>query len=194
VDGAATGGPESRDRAVRPLRGASRLAAVALRGGARAGCVVAPPRARPVPVERTAPSAAMYFYPLRGQDAERLDQDRYACYRWASEQTGTAPGMTPILRTEAPPAPDDRSAERRGALTGAVVGATAGAVMSSRRQAPANAVLGAIFGAVIGTIAGAQQDRQRQVQPAPAPAASAVSNDFRRAMSACMAGRGYRVG
>ena len=59
-------------------------------------------------------------------------------------------------------------------------------------------MIGAIFGAALGVIAQesrAQADAaRRQQDDAAQQAASAKMDDFRRAMGACMAGRGYRVG
>jgi hypothetical protein len=56
-------------------------------------------------------------------------------------------------------------------------------------------VIGAIFGSLIG--AAAQESRVQSAEAAYArrqAAAQVPMDNFRRAMSACMTGRGYRVG
>lgn len=170
------------------------LAATAALGG----CVVAPPVARaPLPPPVLAP-APMYFYPERGQDAPLQERDRYECYRWAAGQSGFDPGMTPLSLPPQAVAPRDGSAVAAGAVTGAVIGS----VTSARRHSGEAAVIGAIFGAALGAIA--QESRAQAAEQANAAreqqsqaaqqAALAPLDGFRRAMSACMQGRGYRVG
>jgi Glycine zipper len=185
--------------------------ALAIAGSlALAGCVVGPPVVYethvPAPVSAPVPAAAptappMYFYPERGQVAARQDRDRYECYRWAVTQSGIDPGMTPVtLPPSAPPPPvvRDGSEVAAGAVTGAVVGAIA----SGPHHSGSGAVLGAIFGAAIGAMA--QESRAQAMEQAQAAreqraqaqrqAEMVPLDNFRRAMSACMAGRGYRVG
>ena len=138
----------------------------------------------------------MYFYPERGQPEELQGRDRYECYRWAAQQTSTDPGMTPVRQVRSPtimPPVRDGADVVAGAATGAVLGAA----VSSPRHAGENAIIGAIFGTVLGAIAQesrAQAIEQAQARQQQAAAASRVPTDnFRRAMSACMQGRGYRV-
>lgn len=143
----------------------------------------------------------MYFYPERGQDGAQQDRDRYECYRWAVRETGVDPGMTPTSQPRragpgVPPPPNGADV-----VAGAATGAVMGAVVSSPRHAGENAVIGAIFGAMVG--AAAQESRQRAYEQAEARQAQAQAaaqararvplDNFRRAMSACMGGRGYRV-
>ena len=139
--------------------------------------------------------APMYFYPERAQDAALQDRDRYECYRWAVGQTGFDPGMTSLSAPASVLAarPRDGSAVAAGAVAGAVVGAAA----SSSHHGGEGAVLGALFGALIGAIVQDSQARatqQAQADLATRHAAQAALENFRRAMSACMGGRGYRVG
>ncbi|MDP1899992.1 MAG: glycine zipper domain-containing protein [Rubrivivax sp.] len=169
-----------------------------------AGCVVAPRGAyAPMPPRVQAPvaQAPMYFYPERGQDEARQDRDRYECYRWAVAQSGVDPGMTPV---SLPPPTWQRAPSRDGAdvAAGAVTGAVLGSMTSSRRHSGEGAVIGALFGAALGAIA--QESRAQSIEQANAAraqhqealrqAAQAPLGDFRRAMGACMLGRGYRVG
>ena len=177
---------------------------------ALSGCVVAPigPR-HGSPVYRSAPPpsappvavAPLYFYPLQRQPEAVQERDRYECYRWAVRETGTDPGMTAVRsqgsevtrgRSYAPPGPNGADV-----VAGAATGAILGAAVSSPRHAGANAVIGAIFGAALG--AAASESRNRAYEDAQArqyeyaARARAPLNNFRRAMSACMQGRGYQV-
>jgi hypothetical protein len=168
-------------------------------------CVVAPvPRhgggAVYPPVVREAPTAnpAMYFYPERGQSDSTQDRDRYECYRWAVRESGVDPGMTPVRQAAAPLPPARNPRDGADVVGGAVTGAVVGAAMSSPRHAGPNAAIGAVFGALLG--AAAQESRAQAVENAQARREAAWEaqqqpmNNFRRAMGACMQGRGYRIG
>jgi hypothetical protein len=176
------------------------------------GCVVAPERHyRPAPpppprmVAVPAPTepvrgTPVYFYPQQGQSEAQQDRDRYECYRWAVRESGIDPGMTPLRQPVAvapPPVVRDGAPVVAGAATGAVIGS----VLSSSRHGAEGAVLGAIFGAVIGATAQEQRaqaaERTAERVQARNEAAQAATrqpqDNFRRAMAACMAGRGYQV-
>jgi hypothetical protein len=160
-----------------------------------AACVVAPPRAYAPPppgVQAPPPQQTVYFYPELSQDEAKQDRDRYECYRWAVRETGVDPGMTPVRNV-----PPPRAAVRDGAevVAGAATGAIVGAAVSSPRNTGQGMVLGAIFGTMIG--AAAHEARVQSAEQAYAQRVSAQQvpvNNFRRAMGACMTGRGYRVG
>jgi hypothetical protein len=182
------------------------------------GCVVAPrydspdgPRyRRPPPAQAQAPAPApapMYFYPMRNQSEAQQERDRYECYRWAVHQSGIDPGMTPITGQPAASAasraaePDGRDPrdprDGRSVVAGAATGAVAGAVLSGSRHSGQGAVMGAIFGALMGA---AVEESPRPHGGAAAGGTHAAHrapntglDNFRRAMSACMDARGYRV-
>ena len=177
---------------------------------ALSGCVVAPighpryPRQvyrSPVPPSQPLASAPLYFYPERAQSEALQDRDRFECYRWAVRETGSDPGMTAVRSDDPgrqPPAPSSPArADAADVVVGAATGALLGAVVSSPRNAGAHAVIGAIFGAAIGAASG--EARNRAIDDAQARQAAAAEraqqplDNFRRAMSACMMGRGYRV-
>jgi hypothetical protein len=202
----------------RAWKGAALLAVCTALGG----CVVAPvghtryppPMARPLPPPVAAPTP-LYFYPARNQPETVQDRDRFECYRWAVRETGTDPGMTAVRSDEpgravppplySPPRSNryDRYDRATGAdvVAGAATGALIGAAVSSPRHAGATAVLGAIFGAAVGAASGEARNRAiddaeaRQAAAAEARAARArvPLDNFRRAMTACMEARGYRV-
>jgi len=162
------------------------------------------PDARPdvVPASRpaVAPDTQVFVYPAASQSPEQLDRDRYECNAWAVRETGFDPSLPTV-------APHQRvqvvSVQPQGSdvLAGAATGAIIGAAVSRPRDAGA----GAIVGAIAGTILGAASDDARQKQAAAInqrlsqrdypvdPALEARAANFRRAISACLEGRGYTV-
>ena len=167
------------------------LAVLAATAAGLGGCVVAPPAVPPAVVQ-PAPQPAMYFYPELSQGEQRQDRDRYECYRWSVRESGVDPGMTPVRHVPPPPA-----AVRDGAevVAGAATGAIVGAAVSSPYRTGEGMVLGAIFGTLIG--AAAQESRVQYAEQAYARRLAyhqVPLDNFRRAMGACMTGRGYRVG
>ena len=80
----------------------------------------------------------------------------------------------------------------------AAVGAVIGAVAADRGDTAKGAVIGAMAGTVLGSVAAAAE--QGECPPRRAAQSGAVSGryereaaEFRRAMSACLEGRGYSV-
>jgi hypothetical protein len=163
-----------------------------------------PPRQVVVPAPASAPPVAamppLYFYPERGQSDVQQDRDRYECYRWAVHQTGTDPGMTPVTRSPEPVS-GTVSRDPGVAVAGAATGAVVGAAMSSGRGTGRGMVLGAIFGGLLGATAeeARAQETERVLEArrrdwqAREDARQQPVEGFRRAMSACMGGRGYNV-
>ena len=178
-------------------RGAVFLVAAAL----LAGCVDQPQPRRvyqspPPPPPRT----DVYAYPTQGQTPEQTDRDRYDCHEWAVKQSNfdpSAPGTPPHDRVvvAAGPPPGTNTA------IGAVAGAILGAVIAGPRDSGFGAVAGGITGAAIGSTGDAAnaEAQHQQIQAARAQDArqSAVldqrASDYRRAVSACLEGRGYSV-
>jgi hypothetical protein len=163
-----------------------------------------PPVPRPMPRESASvqqtPSTQVYFYPRAGQTTEQQSRDHYECYNWAVQQTGFDPGQSAIptdQRVRVVPMPPPGHDTATLAIAGAVLGALIGG--------PRHAVGGALIGASGGAIAGAASDSARLEsarQQEEAYAARERTRDarleekasvFRRAMSACLEGRGYSV-
>lgn len=185
-----------------PHRWPWRLLAAAVAGTAL-GCAAQPgqytvrPAASPLPQP---PSTEVYFYPRAGQGAARQDRDRYECYLWAVQQTGfdpSQPQLAPHQRVEVVPVPPPGQDTAAGALAGAAIGA----VVARPRDAFAGAVAGAVTGAAIGAASdAARQEQAARVQRSydEEAARQAARNDrlareYRRAMAACLEGRGYTV-
>ncbi|MGO9992132.1 MAG: glycine zipper family protein [Steroidobacteraceae bacterium] len=181
------------DRALRKLMCLGGIVAAA----AFAGCA-SQPASRMAPAPSSPPDPTVYFYPAAGQSAEQQDRDHYECNEWAVQQTGfdpSSPNVPPHLHVRVDAGPPAGADVAAGALTGAVVGAT----VSRPWEAGQGAIAGAIAGAAIGGIAdAARTDQARQDSLATANSAQAAlleqrARNYRRAMSACLEGRGYNV-
>jgi Glycine zipper len=167
------------------------------------GCETEPPRQVVAP--QVPPDTSIYFYPVQGHAAaspEQQDRDKYECNTWAVRKTGfdsSLPTVPPHERVQVvaggpPPG--------TGVAVGAVTGAVVGAAVSSPWHTGTGALVGALAGAAIGGVSdaerSAQTDRlqaQANVQAGDAQAAALEreASDYRRAMSACLEGRGYSV-
>ena len=148
----------------------------------------------------TPPMTQVYFYPKEGQTVEQQSQDHYECYNWAMQQTVFDPSQSsipPERRVKVVPRPPPGHDITVLAITGAVLGA----LIAGPRHAGAGALIGAGSGAIAGAASDAsrqqyaQQMEETYVNRDQALDAryEAKMSDFRRAMSACLEGRGYRV-
>ena len=167
--------------------------------GPLVGCVGIP--MQPGPTQSViAPALAatkVFVYPSQAQTAQQLDRDRYECHLWAVEQTRFDPSqvaLAPHQRTEVVATPEPGSEAAAGAIAGAAIGA-----ITARSG---HAAEGALVGAVIGGVAGAaaqtmraEQDAllRRQSDESSSAQLERQSNDYRRALTACLEGRGYTV-
>ena len=159
--------------------------------------------ADPAPDEGPAiASADIFVYAAHGQTEKQLDRDRYECHNWAVAQTHynpSDPHLAPhqqiqVVAVADPPPPHDT-----------VVGAMAGAMIGAAIGSPHDAAQGAVVGAIAGGAMGAASDsaRQKQAQHATGQNNSAAqaerarleqqASDYKRAISACLEGRGYTV-
>ncbi len=160
---------------------------------ALAGCA-ATPAARPVsegPYEPLA-DARVFFYPLQGQDAARQDRDRYDCHYWAVRQTGFDPARR-IVPSQARASVIPVRAPAEAALAGAVTGAVVGAAVAGPGHTGEGAAVGAVAGAVLGTAAAQNESARLRPVSRSRENFEQRSAGFRRAMSACLEGRGYSV-
>jgi len=161
-----------------------------------AGCVTEPQGAESVQAAPP-PSVEVYFYPTKGQSPAQQERDRYECYIWAKDKTGfdpSMPSLAPGQRVQVEPA----TPPGQKAATGAMIGALLGAATSERGERDEGAVRGAIAGALIGaTSEAADQQRaqeiQRNEQAKVDSRLARQADEYRRAMTACLEGRGYNV-
>jgi uncharacterized protein YcfJ len=139
-------------------------------------------------------------YPTGGQSAEQLSRDRYECYLWGVKQSGFDPSQTslaPHQRVEVVPVQPSGSDTAAGAITGAVIGA----VIAGHHDAAAGAIGGAIVGGAAGAASDAQREaRVKQVQNrydqrdnVRMAKLEEQAGNYRRALTACLEGRGYTV-
>jgi len=187
-------------------RAALTCVALASLAGVLTGCVAAPPPRpmAPPPPAAPPPNVDVYAYPLHNQPPDQQDRDHYECSTWATEQTGfdpSAPGVPPHDRVHvvsAGPPPGTNTA------IGAVAGAVLGAVIAPRWQAAPAALAGAVVGGAIGSTADAANAQANAANAANAQAATVQDRraaamyeqkaaNYRRALAACLDGRGYSV-
>jgi hypothetical protein len=158
-----------------------------------AACATPPPRTYAVPAP---PPQRVFVYPANGQSAEQTDRDRYECHIWAVQQTGVDPSRSDasayervIVQPSSPPGSN--------AVGGAIAGAIIGSIIGGPRNAGAGLVLGGATGAIVGSAADANAQQQaRQTQQhfnESAAEGRARADSYRRAIGACLQGRGYTV-
>src|ERR1700676_1172867 len=158
-----------------------------------AACVTPPPRTYAVPAP---PPQRVFVYPANGQSAEQTDRDRYECHVWAVQQTGVDPSRAdanPYERVIVQPANPPGS----GTAVGAIGGAILGALIAGPRDAGAGMVLGGVTGAIVGSAADASAQEQAHMTQQQLNQRAAVgrahADSYRRALGACLQGRGYTV-
>ena len=159
---------------------------------------------RPQPDEQAAVvnpvSTQIFFYPTKGQTPEQQDRDRFECYTWAVKESGFDPSLASVpqqyrVTVVASPPPGHDTAV--GAVAGAMIGAIAGGHHHAGE--------GALIGAGVGALAGAASDSSRQETAQRIEESKNAQNQaryaqyekgapaYRRAMTACLEGRGYSV-
>jgi hypothetical protein len=142
----------------------------------------------------------IYFYPNRGQSTEQQSRDHYACYNWAVEQTGFDPSVSSIVpeqRVRVVPMPPPG----QDTIAMSIAGAVLGALIAGPRHAGGGALIGAASGAMLGASSDiSRQESARQMEEAYNNRDQARDFHrernalaFRRAMTACLEGRGYTV-
>ena len=133
----------------------------------------------------------MYVFPNEDQEQATQDADEAACYKWAIQQTGYDPLNPPTVHA----AQVDQSADG-SAVKGAAVGAAGGAAIGAITGDAGNgAAIGAIVGGVRGRRAKKHQEAAQQNannQAAVAKSAD-LENDYKKAFSVCMEGKGYTI-
>jgi len=167
------------------------------------GCTTSETAAAPAPVGDPAPAVAateVIFYPSSGQGPAQEDRDRYECYLWSVKQSGFDPSqanLAPPQRIVVQPGSPPGATVAAGAIAGAVVGAAIGSPHDEGQGAAIGAVAGAVLGAAAESSQQAQAAQQQSQYDANAAARQArldaQAGAYRRAMSACLEGRGYTV-
>lgn len=138
-----------------------------------------------------AQKVGVYVFPTQDQSEDQQEKDKADCYKWAVQQSG----VDPINPPEVEAAPVDTGPDGsvvRGSAGGAAAGAAIGAISGDAGK-------GAAIGATAGAIRGARNRRRRgrfeqaasQVEADQTEAG--LINEFKKAFSACLQGKGYTV-
>jgi hypothetical protein len=142
-----------------------------------------------------AQSTELIIYPSKNQSNEQMEKDKFQCYTWSKGQTGFDPMQRPTTTTAPPQQGAKEGGVVKGAAGGALVGTAAGAIAGNTGK---GAAIGASTGALVG---GMRRRNQRKKQKkaeqdwANREVANyeARRNEYDRAYSACLEGRGYTV-
>ncbi len=129
------------------------------------------------------------IYPAKGQSAEQQKQDEYSCYGFAKDQSAFDPMAAPTATTARPE--QQQAPAVRGAARGALLGAAVGAVAGDTGQ---GAAIGAAAGGTFGLMRKRDAERKDQEWEQQQTAIYQQNRqNYDRAFSACMEGRGYTV-
>jgi hypothetical protein len=145
----------------------------------------------PTTTTSIAKGLGLYVFPSQNQDQATQDADEIACYKWAMEQTGYDPINPPQIQAEQVDTSPDGTAVRsaaRGAAAGAAIGAIAG-------DTGKGAAIGAAAGGMAGRRGkkrGDQAEQQQNIEEAEAKE-KALLDDFKKAFTVCMEGKGYTI-
>lgn len=165
------------------------------------GCAAPAYQVQTVPVNQPPPPVTeLFFYPTRNQSPARQERDRYECYQWAVKQSGFDPGqanLAPHQRVVVTPTQPPGTDVAVGAVSGAMIGS----ILSPRHDSGQGMVFGAITGAILGAASETAKQEQAQQLQQHYDARDAQhyartekqARDYRRAMTACLEGRGYTV-
>lgn len=132
--------------------------------------------------------AQLFVFPEKGQSPEQQEQDEFACYKSAQQQTG----FNPNEQTQVAAAPPPQGGAVGGAAKGAALGAIGGAIGG-------NAGKGAAIGAGVGAAMGSAKRRRGEMEYRQSVEQAAADqkqkqDTFNRAYSTCLGARGYKVG
>ena len=152
-----------------------------------------------------ASSMDVYVFPKEGQQAEQQSKDEYACYEWATTNTGSDPfalskqSVAQAEETEKAKAAAEQTGKGagvRGALRGAAAGAVVGEIVDD------DASDGAEIGAAAGAISARRKARRakeeakakaEQQGEAKQKATEEQLGNFKKAFSVCLEAKDYLV-
>ncbi len=133
----------------------------------------------------------LMIFPNADQAPEQQEQDKFACYSWAKDQSDFDP-MAPPTATEAPPQEGaKKGGVGRGLVRGAAIGQIVGGDSDSTKR-------GAAAGAAIGGMRRQDQKRKEQQQrqqweQEQQRIYAENRNRYNRAYAACLEGKNYTV-
>ena len=131
----------------------------------------------------------LYVFPSKNQSNQQQKADEFECYNWAIQQSGIDPLNMPQAKPDSVATGPDGTVVK-GAAKGALVGTAIGAVTG-------DAGTGAAVGAIAGGAGGIRQKRvtnvrkQQQAEASAAQQQQATADNYKKAFSACIEGKGY---
>ncbi|MCP3849872.1 MAG: hypothetical protein GY694_06500 [Gammaproteobacteria bacterium] len=133
----------------------------------------------------------LMIFPAKGQSSEQQEKDKFSCYGWAKGQTGFDPMLAP--KTSTPP--PSQTKKSGGVLKGGIGGAALGAIIGdSSKAAKRGLAAGGLIGGVRQSSANrATKQKTEQWQQQEASKYADNRNQYNRAYSACLEGKGYTV-
>ncbi len=133
----------------------------------------------------------LYVFPAKSQSKQQQKVDEFECYKWAVEQSGIDPLNLPKVEAAPVQSGPDGSAVK-GAAKGAAAGAAIGAISG---DAGKGAAIGATAGAMAGRSRGkqAQAQQNQQAQSTAAKSEQQMKDDYKKAFSVCIEGKGYTI-
>jgi len=133
----------------------------------------------------------LFAFPAKNQSQAQQKTDEFECYKWAMEQSGIDPLQPPKVEAEKVNTAPDGTAGK-GAAKGALVGLAIGSVSG-------NAGEGAAIGAGVGAARGARQKgyvdarKQQEANTKATQTEQEMKNNYIKAFSACLEGKGYTI-
>ena len=147
----------------------------------------------------------VYAFPQKGQDSSVQSQDEASCYNWAVQNTGSDPFQ---LQKQAQQQAQATQQAAQQAATQSTAGTTAGTALKGAAVGTliggisGNEGKGAAYGAAAGIIAGNRRGRQQQAAASQSvqqqgqqmqQATAEQIDNFKKAFSVCLEGKGYMV-
>ncbi|MCD6186634.1 MAG: hypothetical protein J7K09_00605 [Desulfuromusa sp.] len=134
-------------------------------------------------------------YPSNGQSNEQMEQDKFQCYSWAKNESGFDPMAIPTASAPPPQKEAQKGGIVRGAAGGALAGGAIGAITGNTKK---GLKIGAATGAVTGGVRRSKQTKaedkkQKDWEKQQSSQYAQGRNNYNRAYSACLEGRGYSV-
>jgi len=148
------------------------------------------------PAPPTIQQLGLFVYPAKGQTKDQQTLDEKACSDWAVSQGADASKQADVAASGQAAKAQAAEATTGAAVVGAAKGAAGGAAIGAiAGDAGKGAAIGAVAGAMGGRRAKKQAEAQAQKQgEAQAAAYNQQQIDaYKKAVSACLEGKGYTV-
>ena len=135
-------------------------------------------------------ASELYVFPAKGQSKEQTEKDKYECYQWAKQNSG----FDPMAQPKATTPPPEQQPRKRSVLRGAAAGAAVGGIIDGSDGAGKGAAAGALLGGMKRrNQVRDDQAKQEQWEQEQAAIYQRNRNEYNRAYSACLEGKGYTV-